>query len=72
MKFTKRTSYDRGYGYQSEYVFEEWSISKYSSREWDISRRGCYVVTVGSLTIAKNYVGGVIKMENNEMKHHEE
>ena len=30
MKFTKQTSYDPGYGYQSEYVFEEWSISKYS------------------------------------------
>jgi len=65
MKFTKQTSYDQGYGYQSEYVFKEWSISKDSSRAWGISRRGCYVVTVGSLTIAKNYVEGIIKMENN-------
>ena len=64
LKFKKETSYDKGYGYQSVYVLNEWSISRDSYNSWGISRNGCFKFTVGTLKIAKNYILGVIKMEN--------
>lgn len=64
-KFTTKKEYDSGYGYQTEYVLNEWSISKDSYNAWGIARNGCFLFTVGTLTIAKNYVWGTIKMEAN-------
>jgi len=62
-KFIAKKGYDKGYGYQIEYVLNEWSISRDSYNAWGISRNGCFLFTVGTLTIAKNYVFGLIKME---------
>tara|TARA_R110001606_G_scaffold393076_1_gene562671 strand:+ start:633 stop:839 length:207 start_codon:yes stop_codon:yes gene_type:complete len=62
-KFTIKNEYDKGYGYQLRYVLNEWSISRDSYNTWGITRNGCFMFAVGTLTIAKNYVEGVIKME---------
>jgi len=63
MKFTTIKEYDKGYGYQLQYVLNEWSIARDSYNTWGIARNGTFMFTVGTLTIAKNYVKGVIKME---------
>ena len=67
-KFITRKEYDAGYGYQTEYVLNEWSIARDSYNSWGIVRNGCFLFTVGTLTIAKNYVWGTIKMEANKKK----
>jgi hypothetical protein len=63
-KFTRLKGYDKGYGYQLEYVLNEWSIAKDKYNSWGIVRNGVFLFGVGTLTIAKNYVWGVIKMES--------
>jgi hypothetical protein len=63
LNFTTKKEYDKGYGYQLEYVLNEWSIARDSYNTWGISRNGNFLFTVGTLKIAKNYVQGVIKLK---------
>ena len=64
LKFTSKKTYDKGYGYQTDYVLNEWMITKISYNSWSIERNGNHLFSVGTLTIAKNYVCGVVKMES--------
>ncbi len=63
-KFTTIKGYDKGYGKTISYTLDEWTINKLSYNSWGITRNGNFLFSVGTLTIAKNYVLGVIKIES--------
>jgi hypothetical protein len=63
-EFTTKKGYDKGYGYQLEYVLKEWSITKISYNSWGISRNNTFMYSVPTLKIAKNVVLGTMKIES--------